>query len=84
MPSLCQLIALRVIKCAVYTELKLCERLEKNLFAVDLQHTYRNSNRLQPNLIRIVLGRTGRGAVCQCPKCLASMDGSISSRVATD
>jgi len=28
-------------------------------------------------LIRIVLWSTGRGAVCQCPECLTSMDGSI-------
>ena len=30
------------------------------------------------------LGRTGRGTVCQCLNCLASMDGSIRSCVATD
>jgi len=34
------------------------------------------------SLIRIVLRSTGRGSVCQCPKCLASMDGSTSSHVA--
>jgi len=27
---------------------------------------------------------TGRGAVCQCPKGVPSMDGSTSSRFATD
>jgi len=31
-----------------------------------------------------VTGSTGRGAVCQCHKWLASIDGSTSSRIATD
>jgi len=37
-----------------------------------------------PSLMRIVLRRTGRCAVWQCPKCVASMDGSTSCRVAMD